>query len=184
MFVTSADLPIDGRAASTIRLPGWKPPVRSSRSLKPDGVPVSEMPWRDTSSSLSSSSWSTSSIGAQLARAVLVGDPEELGLGLLHQLVASPREREDVAPATSRVVVEQAAQQRVLLDDPGVVADVARPRAPCSASEWMYAGPPASSSSPARVELVGHRDGVDRLGIGLLLQPPHRAEDRAGGAAR
>ncbi len=44
MFVTSADLPIEGRAASTIRLPGWKPPVRSSMSLKPDGVPVSEMP--------------------------------------------------------------------------------------------------------------------------------------------
>ena len=32
MFVASADLPMAGRAASTIRLPGWKPPVISSRS--------------------------------------------------------------------------------------------------------------------------------------------------------
>ena len=28
----SADLPIDGRAARMIRLPGWKPPVIVSRS--------------------------------------------------------------------------------------------------------------------------------------------------------
>ncbi len=32
MQVASVDLPIAGRAASTIRLPGWKPPVMSSRS--------------------------------------------------------------------------------------------------------------------------------------------------------
>ena len=43
MLATSADLPIDGRAASTTRLPGWKPPVFSSRSLNPDGVPVSDV---------------------------------------------------------------------------------------------------------------------------------------------
>ena len=46
---------------------------------------------RDTSSSLSSSSWRTSSIEPQLARAVLVGDPEELGLGLLDQLARRRR---------------------------------------------------------------------------------------------
>ena len=60
-----------------IRLPGWKPPVISSRSRKPDGVPVSEVPSRESfsiffisSSRISSivrksfwrSSWATSSI--------------------------------------------------------------------------------------------------------------------------
>ncbi len=62
MLVTSADLPIDGRAASTIRLPGWKPPVRSSRSLKPDGVPVSAVFEIDRRWSLSVSSSRISAI--------------------------------------------------------------------------------------------------------------------------
>ena len=44
MLQTSALLPIAGRAAMMIRLPGWKPPVISSRSLNPDGVPVSDVP--------------------------------------------------------------------------------------------------------------------------------------------
>ena len=61
MFVASVDLPIDGRAASTIRLPGWKPPVSWSRSVKPDGVPVRPTSLRESSSSLSISSWSTTS---------------------------------------------------------------------------------------------------------------------------
>ena len=56
MLTTSADLPIDGRAASTIRLPGWKPPVLSSMSLKPDGVPVSATSEIDSLCSLSVSS--------------------------------------------------------------------------------------------------------------------------------
>ena len=40
MLQTRLDLPIAGRAAITIRLPGWKPPVMSSSLRKPDGVPV------------------------------------------------------------------------------------------------------------------------------------------------
>ena len=40
MLQTSADLPSEGRAAITIRLPGWKPPSFASRSRKPEGVPV------------------------------------------------------------------------------------------------------------------------------------------------
>ena len=62
MLVASVLLPIEGRAASTIRLPGWNPPVRSSMSLKPDGVPVRPMSLRESSSSLSISSWRTASI--------------------------------------------------------------------------------------------------------------------------
>ena len=56
MFVAAALFPIDGRAASTIRLPGWNPPVSASRSVKPDGVPVSPTSVLDSSSSLSISS--------------------------------------------------------------------------------------------------------------------------------
>ena len=41
MLQTRLDLPIAGRAARTIRLPGWKPPVSSSSLRKPEGVPVS-----------------------------------------------------------------------------------------------------------------------------------------------
>ena len=40
----SADFPIDGRAATMIRLPGWKPDVSRSSSRKPDGVPVTSAP--------------------------------------------------------------------------------------------------------------------------------------------
>jgi len=38
------DFPIDGRAATMIRLPGWKPDVSLSRSRKPDVVPVTSAP--------------------------------------------------------------------------------------------------------------------------------------------
>ena len=44
MQSASADFPIDGRAATMTRLPGWKPEVIRSRSLNPDGVPVMSTP--------------------------------------------------------------------------------------------------------------------------------------------
>ena len=44
MHRPSADFPIDGRAATMIRLPGWKPDVSWSRSRKPDVVPVTSAP--------------------------------------------------------------------------------------------------------------------------------------------
>ena len=40
----SADFPMLGRAATMIRLPGWKPPVSRSMSRKPDGTPVTSSP--------------------------------------------------------------------------------------------------------------------------------------------
>ena len=40
----SADFPIDGRAATMIRLPGWKPDVSLSSSRKPVGTPVTSTP--------------------------------------------------------------------------------------------------------------------------------------------
>ena len=56
----SADLPIDGRAARMMRLPGWKPPVMVSRSSNPDAVPVIALPSTESFSSLSSSAKRTS----------------------------------------------------------------------------------------------------------------------------
>jgi hypothetical protein len=39
-LVTNEDLPIPGRAATTIRFPGWSPWRRPSRSEKPVGSPT------------------------------------------------------------------------------------------------------------------------------------------------
>ncbi len=44
MQSASADFPIDGRAAMMIRLPGWRPEVSLSSSLKPVGMPVTSAP--------------------------------------------------------------------------------------------------------------------------------------------
>src|SRR6185437_4696828 len=44
MQSASADFPIEGRAATITRFPGWNPEVRRSRSRKPDGVPVMSLP--------------------------------------------------------------------------------------------------------------------------------------------
>ena len=46
MHSAEADFPIEGRAATMIRLPGWKPDVSLSRSRKPDGMPVTSAPPR------------------------------------------------------------------------------------------------------------------------------------------
>src|SRR3954464_2736892 len=135
MLITNADFPILGRAAKTIRLPGWKPPVSSSRSLKPVGVPVIERPSRLISSSLSSSSWRTASIERssplRSSWAILksadsacssssFGGPGKVktsswrGGGEGEEVVRGAAPRRQEAP-----------HQRVVLDDPAVVADVA-----------------------------------------------------------
>ena len=44
MQSASADFPIDGRAATMIRFPGWNPDVSRSRSRNPDGTPVISAP--------------------------------------------------------------------------------------------------------------------------------------------
>ena len=63
MLVTNADLPIEGRAAMMIMLPGWKPPVISSSSEKPDGVPVIVWPSVDSLCQRSTSSCMISPAG-------------------------------------------------------------------------------------------------------------------------
>ena len=68
-----------------IRLPGWKPPVFSSRSRKPEGVPVTSAVPLERASSLSISSWRISP-SSEVHGALLVGDLEEEPLGLLDEL--------------------------------------------------------------------------------------------------
>ena len=85
MLATSALLPIAGRAASTIRFPGWKPPVMSSRSRKPGGRPghlgvaAGELlePVELVVEDLADA--------AEVARLLLVGDLEQELLGALGQ---------------------------------------------------------------------------------------------------
>ena len=120
----SADLPIDGRAARMIRLPGWKPPVIASRSSKPDGVPVIDLPSRESCSSLSSSASSRSSIERKSLRR---------SSWATSRIARSAMSTSSRGGASWRVHarldlvggVQQAAQHRVLADDPRVLADVA-----------------------------------------------------------
>ena len=60
-------------------------------SLKPLGVPVRPTSLRDSSSSLSISSWRTRLDGPHLGGAAVVADLEEDGLGTLDQLASVPR---------------------------------------------------------------------------------------------
>ena len=129
MLATSADLPIEGRAAMTIRLPGWKPPVMSSMSLNPDGVPVSDVLDTDSRWSLSVSSWRMSAIVADLLLAVVVSDLEHQALGALHQV---SRRRLAAEHAGLDLVGggQQRAHLRVVAHDPAVLARVTGRRDP------------------------------------------------------
>ena len=147
MFVTSADLPIEGRAAMMIRLPGWKPPVISSRSLKPDGVPVSAVCSRERRWSLSSSSCSTSSIDAEVLLAVVVGDLEDVALGPLDQLARRAPRGSRRSPGSRWVVVSRRRSSALLWTMRAYSRTLpAAGTAPASAS--TVAGPPTCSSSP------------------------------------
>ena len=107
-----------------IRLPGWKPPVIASMSRKPEGVPVSSVSPVESFSSRSTSSWRISSRQPEVARLLVVGDLEEQLLGPLGELARLAVALVD--PALDLLAgAEQAAQQRVLLDDLGVVLGVA-----------------------------------------------------------
>ena len=176
MLVASVLLPIEGRAASTIRLPGWKPPVSSSRSVKPDGVPVSPTSPRESSSSLSISSWSTASIERISPRPSSWPIWKSVGLGALDQLAR-------VAPVHEHLVLdlaggrEQPAQQRVLLDDARVVEDVAHGRN--DRGQRVHVALAAGLLELAvAAQVVADRQRVDGLWLGLLLQAHHRPEDQ------
>ena len=89
-------------------------------------MPVSETPSREISLELVELVVQDVLDRADLAGAVLVGDLEQARLGLLEQLAGPGPGTAKTLSWMSRVVVEQPAQQRVLLDDLRVVAGVAR----------------------------------------------------------
>ena len=176
MFVAAALFPIDGRAASTIRLPGWKPPVSASRSVKPEGVPVSADVRLRQLLELVDLVVEDRLQRAHLRRAAVVADLEQHRLGALDQLAG-------LAAVGGHVVLDlagglqHAPEQRVLLDDARVVEH--RAHRGHDRRQRMEVGLAARLLElAAAAQLLGHRERVDRLGRGLLLQADHRLEDR------
>ena len=112
---------------------------------------------------------------AKLAGALLVRDVVEAALDAVDQLLNVPRVGVDVVLGGARGV-EQLPQQGMLLDDPGVVADVAGRRD--HARQRVDVGrAPGLLELTGAAELVTDRDRVYCLRVGLLLQPAHGAED-------
>ena len=178
MLQTSALLPIAGRAAMMIRLPGWKPPVISSRSLKPDGVPVSEVPSSDSRCSLSSSSCEHLLDRAEVLLAVVAGDLEHRLLGLLDELA---RRRPVAEHALLDLVgaLQQPPQQRVLAHDLRVAAGVAGGRH--DAGQLVDRRAAADVLELADLaQAVGDRQHVDRLAV--VVEREHRLVDQRRGA--
>ena len=161
MHSPSADFPMLGRAATMIRLPGWKPPVSRSISRKPDGTPVRSSPAsysaviRSKLSLRSASMWLNSDETrlCESSKIDLLGLVDELGR-LAGSLPAEPR---DLRPDA-----DQPAQRRHLADDPRVVRRVRRRR-----HERRQLVDPLAAAGvlelAALLELVDERDRVDRL---------------------
>ncbi len=179
MFVTRLDFPIDGRAAMMIRLPGWKPPVISSRSAKPDGCAGQRLAVLGQRLPLLDLGVQDLADAHEVLGAVVVGDLEDSALGDLDDL------------ARQRLVVEdrrldlvglgqQPPQQRVVADDAPVLADVADRR--------DGAGEPVDLrlaagvlELAARPQVLGDGQPVDRLG--RVVQREHRLVDELVAAA-
>ena len=175
MLVARVDFPIEGRAASTIRLPGWKPPVRSSRSEKPEGVPVRPTSLRESSSSLSISSWRTASIARISLDAGVVADLEERLLGALDQLpgLAAVGQHLGLDLAGGG---EDPAHQRVVAHDAGVVQD--RAHRGHDRGQRVHVGLAARLLELAlAAQVVADGERVHGLGLRLLLEADHRPED-------
>src|SRR5215207_7857794 len=140
--------PIDGRAARTIRLPGWKPPVMLSRSSKPEGVPVIALPCWESCSSLVISTSRTSLI----ARRRVVGVHARL------DLVRGP---------------QQPAQHRVLAHDPRVLAHVAD-RGDAGGEQVDRRAAAGLLELARLLEVLDQRERVD--GFAAVVEVEHRRE--------
>ncbi len=124
MLATRALLPIAGRAATMIRLPGWKPPVIASMSRKPDGVPVISISPVESFSSRSTSSWRISESRRKSLACSLWATSKSSFSARSESSRGSPAALVD--PALDLLAgAEQPPQQRVLLDDLRVVLGVA-----------------------------------------------------------
>ena len=112
MLQTSALLPIAGRAAMMIRLPGWKPPVISSRSLKPEGVPVSDGAFEREPVQLVELLVQDLLDRAEVLLAVVAGDLEHRLLGLLDELPRGGARGRGRSPGSRRCSAAAAAGGR------------------------------------------------------------------------
>ena len=173
MFSASADFPIDGRAATMIRFPGWKPEVSLSSSLKPVGQPVTSAPAsyrcmiRSKLSFSSPSMWLKSLVTRCWARSKTICSARST------RSVVSPG-RSCPSRAISAPARTSAAERRHLPDDPRIVRGVRR--GGDERGELVDAGAAADLLElAALLERVDERDGVDRLA--LLVQREAGAED-------
>ncbi len=153
-----------------MRLPGWKPPVISSRSLKPgrragergalDRQPVQlvELVVQDLLDR------------AEVLLPVVVGDLEHRALGLLDELARGGAALGDGRLDLVRRV-QHPAQQRVLADDPRVLAHVAG-RGNAGGQLVDRAG-----RLGVAVGLEALRDGQDVDRLALAVQAEHRRVD-------
>ena len=163
MHSASADLPIDGRAATMIRLPGWKPDVSRSRSRKPAGVPVMSLPASYSLVIVSNESLSRSSM---CANSLETRDCERLKTIDSARVDELDRLARPVEAEAGDVVAraDQPAQRRHLADDARVVRGV-RGRGH-ERRELVHALLPAGRvERRGAVELVDDRDRVDRLAL-------------------
>ena len=164
MQSASADFPIDGRAATMIRLPGWNPDVSRSRSRKPDGVPVMSLPASYSLVIVSNESFSSVVDVLELGRDALLREVEHDLLGAVDELDGLAR----TVQAEPRDVVarpDEAAQRRHLRDDAARSARAFEAAGTSAASSWMRSAPPADVERRRLLELVDDRDRVDRLAL-------------------
>ena len=174
MLATRPDLPMPGRAARMIRLPGWKPPVIRSRSANPDGVPVtSAVPLASSSSRstsrerISVSTWKSSACSSWAT--------------LKQQLLGALGELARLALAVVDGLLDLAARPPAGGAGASSAGRSARSGGRCPATGTVEARLETASRPPTSVELallgeeLGDGERVDRLAA--LVEPFDRAED-------
>ena len=151
-----------GRAARMMSCPGWKPPVMSSRSSKPDATPVTACPPDsariiDPIHRLLDDILELEGFAADL----VLGDGEDLVLGRLEQLLGGELVGITVADDLGRAF-DQLAVGRFFLDDVGVVLGVGG-----GGNAFDDLGEDVVTADLleliALLQLFGEGDGVDRL---------------------
>ena len=179
MFVTSADLPIDGRAAMMIRLPGWKPPVIASRSAKPEARAGQRAALGARARASCRSRRAGCRRPAELLLAVVVRDLEDRPLGALDDVAGLALAGVDARLDLVRRV-EQLAQSASSLDDLRVAAHVADAgdRGDQLADRLLAAG---LVELAARAQVLDDAQDVDRL---ARREERRASPRRSGGGAR
>ena len=151
-----------GRAARMMSWPGWKPPVMSSRSSRPDATPVTACPpesarMRDPVHRLLDDVLELEGFAPDL----VLGDAEDLLLGRFEQLLGGELVGIAVADDLGGAL-DQLAVGRFFLDDVGVVLGVGRVRdAVDDLGQDLVAADLVELI--AHLQLLGKGDGVDRL---------------------